>query len=69
MPKPYPREFRDDVVRVARTRGAGVTLEQIANDFGVQPMTFSKWLSRDPVVDPARPPSGTHVRFSVRSRF
>ncbi|WDZ84521.1 type II toxin-antitoxin system Phd/YefM family antitoxin [Micromonospora cathayae] len=25
MPKPYPREFRDDVMRVARDREAGVT--------------------------------------------
>ena len=25
MPKPYPREFRDDVVRVARGRDPGVT--------------------------------------------
>lgn len=44
MPKPYPREFRDDVVRVARDRGAGVTVEQIAKDFGVHPMTLFKWL-------------------------
>ncbi|MFI6774242.1 hypothetical protein [Nocardia sp. NPDC050412] len=42
MPKPYPREFRDDVVRVARNRDDGVTLEQIAADFGVHPMTLSK---------------------------
>jgi hypothetical protein len=39
VPKSYPREFRDDVVRVARDRDAGVTVEQIANDFGVHPMT------------------------------
>ncbi|RBO79925.1 hypothetical protein DFR74_12176, partial [Nocardia puris] len=26
MPKPYPKEFRDDVVRVARNRDDGVTL-------------------------------------------
>ncbi|GAA2533117.1 transposase [Pilimelia columellifera subsp. columellifera] len=44
MPKPYPREFRDDVVRVARNRDAGVTVEQIAKDFGVHPMTLFKWL-------------------------
>ncbi len=30
-----PKEFRDDVVRVARNREAGVTIEQIAADFGV----------------------------------
>lgn len=29
MPKPYPKEFRDDVVRVARDREGGVTIEQI----------------------------------------
>ena len=44
MPKPYPREFRDDVVRVARSRDAGVTLDQIAAEFGIHPMTLSKWL-------------------------
>lgn len=26
MPKPYPKQFRDDVVRVARAREAGATL-------------------------------------------
>jgi transposase-like protein len=46
MAKPYPQEFRDDVVRVARNRDDGVTLEQIANDFGIHPMTLSKWLRK-----------------------
>ena len=27
MPKPYPKEFRDDVVRVARSREPGVRLK------------------------------------------
>ena len=44
MPKPYPQEFRDDVVRVARNREPGVTIEQIATDFGVHPMTLLKWM-------------------------
>ncbi|MEV3915191.1 hypothetical protein [Streptomyces canus] len=35
MPKPYPEAFREDVVRVARNRGPGVTVEQVAADFGV----------------------------------
>ena len=26
VPKPYPKEFRDDVVRVARNREPGVTI-------------------------------------------
>ena len=42
--KPYPREFRDDVVRVARDREPGMPVEQIAKDFGVHPMTLFKWL-------------------------
>lgn len=46
MPKPYPSEFREDVVRVARGREPGVTIEQIAADFGVHPMTLYKWLRR-----------------------
>jgi len=46
LPQPYPQEFRDDVVKVARSRPDGVTLEQIAADFGVHPMTLSKWLRR-----------------------
>lgn len=46
MAKPYPREFREDVVRVARQRDPGVTLEQIAADFGIHPMTLSTWLRK-----------------------
>lgn len=46
MPAPYPKEFRDDVVRVAESRESGVTIEQIAKDFGVHPMTLQKWLQR-----------------------
>ena len=30
--------------RVARNREDGVTIEQIAADFGVHPMTLWKWL-------------------------
>lgn len=55
MPKPYPEEFREDVVRVARNRPEGVTLEQVAADFGVHPMTLSKWLRNAAVEDGARP--------------
>jgi transposase len=45
VPKPYPKEFRDDVVRVAENRDPGVTIERIAADFGVHPMTLTKWLA------------------------
>jgi len=55
MPKPYPAEFRDDVVRVARGRESGVTIEKIAKDFGVHPMTLQKWLQRAAVDVGIRP--------------
>ena len=55
VPKTYPREFRDDVVRVARDREPGVTVEQIARDFGVHPMTLFKWLRQAGVEDGAQP--------------
>jgi hypothetical protein len=38
MPKPYPKEFRDDVVAVARQGHAPLT--QIAKDFGISDGCF-----------------------------
>ncbi len=67
MPRPYPREFRDDVVRVARNRDDGVTLEQIAADFGVHPMTLSKWLRQADVDDGARPGNSTGGATELRA--
>ena len=55
MPNPYPDEFRDDVVRVARNRESAVTIEQIAKDFGVHPMTLQKWLKRADVETGTKP--------------
>ena len=55
MPKPYPSEFREDVARVARSREPGVTIEQIAKDFGVHPMTLQKWLRRVDIDEGAKP--------------
>lgn len=71
MPKPYPSEFRDDVVRVARIREPGVTIEKIAREFGVHSMTLTKWRcssgSRDPATRPAvTPRSATSAPWSSR---
>jgi hypothetical protein len=43
MPKPYPREFREDVVAVARDRGPGVPLRKIAADFGISETCLQNW--------------------------
>lgn len=66
MPKPYPREFRDDVVRVARNRDVGVTLEEVAADFGVHPMTLSKWMRRADVDDGVKPGTTTSESAELR---
>ena len=55
MPRPYPKEFRDDVVRVACNREDRVTIEQITADFGIHPMTLSKWMRQGDVDDGAKP--------------
>ncbi|MGS2811476.1 IS3 family transposase [Nocardia sp. MW-W600-9] len=55
MPKPYPKEFRDDVVRVARNRGPGQQLKQIAADFGISESCLAGWLKAADVEDGTRP--------------
>ena len=55
MPKPFPREFREDVVRVARNRDAKTTIEQVAEDFGIHATTLASWLRRADVEDGVKP--------------
>jgi transposase len=49
MPKPFPVEFRRDVVAVARKREA--PLSQIAKDFGISEACLHNWLARADVED------------------
>ena len=53
MPKPYPKEFRDDVVAVARQGQA--PLSQIAKDFGVSEGSLSNWMKQADIEDGRRP--------------
>jgi len=55
MPKPYPQEFRDDVVRVARSREPGVHLKQIAADFGISESCLTGWMKKADIEDGAKP--------------
>ncbi|MGH2680305.1 MAG: transposase [Actinomycetota bacterium] len=41
MPKAFPKEFRRDVVAVARRRGA--SLSQVARDFGISQSCLFRW--------------------------
>lgn len=64
--RPYPREFRDDVVRVARNREDGVTIEQVATDPGVHPMTLYKWMRQADIDEGAKPGKSTGESAELR---
>ncbi len=53
MAKPYPKEFRDDVVAVARQGRA--SLAQIAKDFGISEGSLSNWMKQADIEDGRRP--------------
>jgi transposase-like protein len=55
MPKPYPREFREDVIRVARDRDPDVRLKDIAADFGISESCLNTWLKAADVEDGIKP--------------
>ena len=55
MPKPYPREFREDVIRVARNREPDVMLKTIAADFGISESCLANWLKAADVEDGIKP--------------
>jgi len=69
MPKPHPREFRDDVVAVARKGEASIA--QIAKDFGISESCLRNWLHRAPFPHPpstpARTTTGTKGRNSTHA--
>jgi transposase-like protein len=67
MPAPYPREFRDDVVAVARRREPGVTLKQIAGDFGIAEASLTNWLKQSDTEDGRKPGQTKDEAAEVRS--
>ncbi|MFF4543366.1 transposase [Streptomyces sp. NPDC001406] len=66
MPDPYPAEFREDVVRVARNCGPDVTIEQVTAGFGVHAMTLWKWMRRADIDDGTK--TGTNNQESAELR-
>lgn len=45
MPKAFPKEFREDVIRVYRDSGSSVA--QVAKDFGISPSCLKRWITID----------------------
>jgi len=64
MAKPYPTEFRDDVVALARKGQA--PLAQIAKDFGISEGTLSNWIKRADIEDGNRPGLTEEERRELR---
>ena len=66
VPKPYPKEFRDDVVRVARNREPGQLLKPIAADFGISESCLTGWMKSADVEDGTKPGSTTANNAELR---
>jgi len=49
VPRAHPKEFRDDVVAVARKGGASIP--EVARDFGISESCLRNWLSKADVED------------------
>jgi transposase len=64
MPKPYPREFRENVVAVARQGEEGIA--QIAKDFGIAESCLRNWLAAADAEDGKRGGSKAHEAEQLR---
>jgi len=53
VPRAHPKEFRDDVVAVARKGDASIA--EVAKDFGISESCLRNWLSKADVDDGRRP--------------
>ena len=53
MPRAYPQEFKDDVVRIVRQ--GELTIAQVARDFGISETSVSNWVAKADVEDGKRP--------------
>ena len=64
MAKAYPKEFRDDVVAVARMGQA--PLSQIGKDCGISEGTLSSWVKKAGIEDGHRPGLTDAERVELR---
>jgi transposase len=60
VPKPFPSEFRRDVIAVARKGEASVA--QIARDFGISESCLARWLKIADREDGLAPPATSSDR-------
>ena len=53
MPRPFPEEFRRDVIAVARKGDR--TIASVAKDFGISESCLQRWLAKDDIEQGHRP--------------
>ncbi|KQW48542.1 hypothetical protein ASC77_07270 [Nocardioides sp. Root1257] len=56
MPKPFPKEFREDVIRVDRDSDA--SMAQVAKDFKISASCLKRWLIIDDRKSASPSPAG-----------
>jgi transposase len=66
MPRPYPREFREDVIRVARNREPGVRIKDVAADFRISESCLTNWLTKAGCDNGIRPGPTTEELADLR---
>jgi transposase-like protein len=57
VPKPYPKEFREDVVAIARRRE--MPFAQVAKDFGISETCVQNWVRKAEIDDGVKPGTTT----------
>ena len=67
LPPAYPREFREDVIRVARNREPGVRLRDVAADFGISESCLANWLKTADVKDGIKPSTSADEQSGLRA--
>ncbi|WP_156759158.1 transposase [Microbacterium karelineae] len=65
-PKPFPKEFRQDVLRVTHSREPGVTIVQIAKDFGIHAGTLENSMRQERVESGEQPGTTTAEAAELR---
>ncbi len=68
VPKPFPAEFRRDVIAVARQ--GGQSRAEIARSFGISESCLGRWLAiadrEDGLVEQSAPPAGADLEAENR---
>ena len=66
MPKAFPKEFRQDVIRVFRESDS--SLAQVAKDFGISASCLKRWITIDDRASARPSPAGVAANESVELR-